>query len=171
MAAAKSLVLLVPAFALLAGCEPAPYHPGSAVSTAPPPPALAGALGAPVATTIAPPLAGSTVPPSVPVRMSSADIAATFSNNTAQGVTANGLPYAAYFAVNGQERFREGAFNDAGTWRVLPDGRFCSALVQLSSNIEQCYLMYRSANGVTFQQPDGVTVGTITVVPGNPLSL
>ena len=170
-AASKSVVLLLPALAVLAACEPAPYHPSHAVSA--PPPAMAGALGAPLAPSATTALAGSTVPPApaTPERMSATDIAATLSNNTAEGVTANGLGYAAYFAANGEERFRQGAFNDAGTWRVRPDGELCSAMVQLNGNVEQCYLMYRSGNVVTFQRPDGVTVGSVTVVPGNPLSL
>lgn len=170
----KPLALLLPALALLAACEPAPYHPGEAASLPPPPPALPGALGVPVAGTEVP-YSGGTVPPVVvptaPMRLSATDIAATLSNNTAQGVSSNGRAYAAYFSPDGRERFREGAFTDVGSWRVLPDGQFCSTLVQVSANAEQCYVMYRSGNTITYQRPDGVTIGTVTVVPGNPQGL
>jgi hypothetical protein len=176
-AASKSLMLLLPALALLAACEPAPYHPAQAVSVSPAPPALPGALGAPIAPAATAPLSGGTVAPppavapNVPVRMSANDIVAILANNTAEGVTANGLPYAVYFAANGQQRFRAGDFADAGTWHVLPDGRFCSALVRTGGNVEQCYVMYRTGNAITFQRPDGVTIGNVTVVGGNPQGL
>ena len=172
----KSLLLMMlPVLALVAACEPAPYHPGEAVSAAPPPPALPGALGVPVAGDTAMPYSGGTVAPGIapatPMRLSATDIAATLANNTAEGVSSNGLAYAAYFSPEGRERFREGTFSDVGTWRVLPDGRFCSTLVRVSGNVEQCYVMYRSGNAVTYQRPDGVTIGTVTVVPGNPQGL
>ena len=178
-AASNSVIMLLPVLALLAACEPAPYHPADTVAAVPPTtavqlaPALTGALGAPLSPGATVPLAGSSVPvvPGTPLRMTASEVAATFTNNTAQGVTADGLSYAAYFAPTGQERFRQGAFADIGTWRVLPDGRFCTALVQLSGNIEQCYIMYRNGNNVTFQRADGVTVGSVSVVAGDPLNL
>lgn len=177
MSALSKSLMLLPALALLAACEPAPYHPTQAVSVSPTPPALPGALGAPIAPAATAPLSGGTVAPppgvapNVPVRMSANDIVAMLANNTAEGVTTNGLPYAVYFAANGQQRFREGNFTDAGTWHVLPDGRFCSALVRVGSNVEQCYVMYRTGNVITFQRPDGVTVGNVNVVGGNPQGL
>lgn len=172
MPAASKLLLLVPALALLAACESAPYHPGHAVSAAPPPPPnLTGALGAPLAPAVTMPMAGSTVPPGTPMRLSATEISTMLANNTAQGVTTDGQPYAAFFSADGQERFREGNFADAGSWRVLPDGRFCSLLPRLSGNAEECYIMYRSGNAITFQRPDGLTVGSVNVVPGNPLGI
>jgi hypothetical protein len=158
---------IVPVLALLAACAPAPYQPQTTESA--PPPDLTGALGAPVTTAAAPPMSGSSlaVLPATPVRMSAPEIAATLTNNTAQGYAANGLPYAAYFDASGQERFREGNFSDAGTWRVLADGRLCSSLVQLGGNVEQCYIIYRKGATLTFQQPDGVTLGSVTVVAGS----
>ena len=171
----KSILMPLPMLALLAACDPSPYHPGHAVTSAhEAPPALPGALGVPVvvAPTSAPLLSGSTVPPAaypaVPVRMSANEIAATFANNTATGVTTNGLPYAAYFVADGTERFREGTFVDYGSWRVLPDGRLCTALTQLNGNVEECYIMNRAGNTIIFQRSDGVTVGNVTIVLGNP---
>jgi hypothetical protein len=175
MSAAWRLPLLS-ALVLLAACEAAPYHPGHAVSAAPPPPPppnLTGAIGAPLAPAATMPLAGSSVPvvPGAPMRLSATEIADAFTNNTAQGVTANGLPYAAYFAADGQERFRAGSYNDVGTWRVLPDGRLCTELSQVGQGAEQCYIMYRSGNTISFQRPDGITVGSVNIVDGDPLSL
>jgi len=173
-------VILLPALALAAACASSQTHVAPAATSSPPP--LTGALGAPIApaplptdATRAPlPLSGgSTAPapvamPGAPTRMSAAEIAAALSNNTAQGITTEGASYALYFVGDGQERFRQGGFSDVGTWRVLPDGRFCSTLVRVSSDNQQCYIMYRSGQNITFQRPDGVTVGSVTVVPGNP---
>jgi hypothetical protein len=176
MRAATKSLMSASVLALVAACNPHPYsHDTYATAAPPPPPALPGALGVPLAPGQIAPLSGSTVPPGVapttPIRMSATDIGSTLVNNTAEGVTTNGLPYAAYFTPDGHERFREGNFTDIGTWRVTPDGRFCSALVQLSANTEECYVMYRVGNNVTFQRPNGTTVGNVTVVPGNPQGL
>ena len=171
--ALRPIATILPALALLAACVPAPYQSGSGyqpdTTASAPPPDLSGALGAPVTAPLAPPLSGGSVPilPATPVRMSAPEIAATLANNTAQGYAANGLPYAVYFDAGGQERFREGTFSDAGTWRVLADGRFCSSLARLSGNVEQCYVLYRSGASVTFQRPNGVTLGSVTIVAGN----
>jgi hypothetical protein len=172
--ALKPVATIVPVLALLAACAPAPYRSGdtyqpSSTASPPPPPDLTGALGAPAASPPAPPLSGGSVAvlPGTPVRMSAPEIVATFTNNTAQGYAANGLPYAAYFDASGQERFHEGTFSDNGTWRVLPDGRLCSALTQINGNTEQCSVMHRRGPTVTFQRPDGVTLGSVTVVAGN----
>jgi hypothetical protein len=178
----RSLMLL-PALALLAACASPETRVAPAATSSPPsPPPLTGALGAPIAPAPLPPDAtktpmplsgGTTAPapvamPGAPNRLSAGEIAAALSNNTAQGLTTDGAPYSLYFSGDGQERFRQGDFSDAGTWRVLPDGRFCSALVRVSNDNQQCYIMYRSGQTITFQRPDGVTVGNVTVVPGNP---
>jgi len=176
MSASKLMPLALPALALLAACATAPYPPAQTVAVVappPPPPSLTGALGAPLAPATTTALSGSSVPvtPGAPMRMSAAEISTAFADNTAQGTTANGLPYAIFFTPDGTERFRQGDFTDIGTWRVLPDGRFCSSLTRLSGNAEECYVMYRSANTITFERRDGVSVGSINLLPGNPLSL
>jgi hypothetical protein len=178
----RSLMLL-PALALLAACASPDQPPPPAASSVPPaPPPLIGALGAPIAPAPLPtdaqgnplPLSGGTIAPApvampgAPARLSANEIAATLSNNTAEGLTTDGARYSLYLSGDGQERFRQGAFTDVGTWRVLPDGRFCSSLVRVSNNDQQCYIMYRSGQNITFERPDGVTVGNVTVVPGNP---
>jgi hypothetical protein len=177
---AKALAVLLPAIALLTGCySSSSYPPRSTVVEVPPsktvvvaPPALPGALGASATTATSPPLSGSSVPvSSPPVRLSASEVSATLAGNTAQGVSANGLPYATYFAPGGRERFREGEFTDYGTWYVLTDGRLCSTLTRLSGGTQECYVMYRSGNMLTFDQPDGVPVGSVTVTAGNTLSL
>ena len=175
-AVTKSLAVLLPALALLGACTSTTYRtPSDTVIVTPPPaPVLTGALGAPAGPTIVPPMSGSTVPPiapTMPMRLSAAEISATLAGNTAQGVAADGRPYAAYFSPGGVERFRQGEFADYGSWRVLPDGRFCSTLARLSHAGQECYVMYRAGNTLTFDRPDGVAVGSVTVVAGNPLNL
>jgi hypothetical protein len=173
--ALQPVATIVPVLAQLAACPPAPYRsgdtdqPSSTASAPPPPPDLTGALGAPAASPPAPPLSGGSVAdlPGTPVRMLAPEIVATFTNNTAQAYAANGLPYTAYFDASDEERFHEGTFSDNGTWPVLPDGRLCSALTQINGNIEQCSVMYRRGPTVTFQRPDGVTLGSATVAAGN----
>jgi hypothetical protein len=172
-------LMLLPALAL-AACASPETRVAPAASSVPPP--LTGALGAPIApqplpttatSTPMPLSGGSTAPapvamPGAPTRMSAAEIAAALSNNTAEGMTTEGASYALYFVGDGQERFRQGGFTDTGTWRVLPDGRFCSSLARVSSDNQQCYIMYRNGQTITFQRPDGVTIGNVTVLPGNP---
>jgi hypothetical protein len=182
-----SRVLLLSALALLAACASherrvATPAAGSAPSAQPAPPPLTGALGAPIAP-IPPSLkaneglsGGSTAPapvamPGKPVRMSANEITAALSNNSVRGVTTEGKPYTIYFAGNGHESFEQASFRDSGTWRVMPDGRLCSTLARVSDDTQQCYVMYRSGSRLTFESPEGVTVGDVTVVPGNPESL
>ena len=172
----KPVVLLLP-FLALAACSSSP--PPTVVATQPPPPPpppmLNGALGAPIAPAV--PLAGSTTPPGpvampgVPERMSATEISTALVNNTAEGVTTNGLPYSIYFTADGRERFKQGNYRDTGTWHVLPDGRFCSSLAQVSDGNNECYYMYRNGSTLTFERPDGVTVGNLTVVAGDPQAL
>jgi hypothetical protein len=109
--------------------------------------------------------------PSVPMRMSANEIVGAMANNTASGAAANGAPYYAYFSANGEERFREGNFNDTGAWRVLADGRLCTQLPRVNNNAEQCYVLYRSGSLVTFQYLDGSQAGNFTLLAGNPQSL
>jgi hypothetical protein len=161
---------MLPLLALLAACDRVPYHGGHAVSAVPPD--ITGSLGAPVAMAPAPdpPLSGSTVPPPLPMRMSAPELARTFADNTAKGISSSGIPYAAYFAGDGSERFRAGSVMDVGRWRVSADDRLCTSLATLGSG-ESCYMMYRSGSTITFGAPDGTAIGSVTVVSGNPMSL
>jgi hypothetical protein len=183
----SSRLLLLPALALLAACTSREARVAtSSASSAPPAPSspvLTGALGAPIAPL--PPAAGAnggrqfsgtTSPapvamPGAPTRMSANEITAALSNNTAEGVTTEGLPYEIYFSGDGHERFRQANFADNGTWRVLPDGRLCTSLARVSDDTQQCYVMYKKGETITFESPEGVTVGNMTVVPGNPKRL
>jgi hypothetical protein len=181
----SSKLLLLPALALLAACAShetrvaTPTTP-AATSVPPSPPPLTGALGAPIApvpqSIDGTQFSGSTAPapvamPGAPTRMSANEITAALSNNTAEGVTTEGLPYTIYFSGDGHERFRQAGFGDNGTWRVMPDGRLCSSLARVSDGTQQCYIMYKNGETLTFESPEGVTVGNVTMVPGNPRQL
>ena len=184
----SSKLLLLPALALLAACASretrvATPAASSVPRASPSSPRLTGALGAPIAPL--PPTArasdgtqfsGTTSPapvamPGAPTRMSANEITSALSNNTASGVTTEGLPYEIYFSGDGKERFRQANFADNGTWRVLPDGRLCTSLARVSDDTQQCYVLYKSGQTVTFESPEGVTVGNVTLIPGNPKRL
>src|SRR6185312_5762674 len=143
----SSKLLLLPAVALLAACASHEARETTPTARSQPPsrssPVLTGALGAPIApmpsagATGGTQFSGSTTPapvamPGAPTRMSANEITAALSNNTAEGVTTEGLPYEIYFSGDGQERFRQANFADNGTWRVLPDGRLCTSLARVS---------------------------------------
>ncbi|HEX6841424.1 MAG TPA: hypothetical protein VF113_07840 [Stellaceae bacterium] len=182
----SSKLLLLPALALLAACASRETQVRTPTASSAPPapssPTLTGALGAPIAS---PPSAGAnggtqfsgtTTPapvamPGAPTRMSANEITAALSNNTAEGVTTEGLPYEIYFSGDGQERFHQANFADNGTWRVLPDGRLCTSLSRVSDDTQQCYVMYKKGQTISFDSPEGVTVGNVTMVPGNPKRL
>jgi hypothetical protein len=170
LCASRATLAILPLLALLAACGSASHREGHAVSA--PPPDLSGALGGPVAAAPAGVLvSGSTLPLApLPERMSAPELAATFANNTAEGMSATGAPYAAFFGGDGSERFRAGSFATVGRWRVLADGRFCTRLAALGSG-ESCYVMYRNGTTLTFAAPDGAALGSVTVVAGNPMSL
>jgi hypothetical protein len=132
---------------------------------------VAGAFGAPP---LAAPLSGSSIaPPPVPAPvpprlLTPSETMAALTGNTAMGVTAAGDPYALYFTADGRERYRQGAFTDIGTWRVLPDGEFCMRLSQVSGNAEECYVLSQFGNMMLFQRPNGLDQGSLRILPGNP---
>src|ERR1700747_2184627 len=100
--------------------------------------------------------------------MSSADVKSLLVNNTATGVARNGETYYAWFGPSGQIHYEQGAARDTGTWRILRDGSVCSLMTRRQDKGEQCYSLYRSGNVLTFDQPDGTTVGSFSVLAGNP---
>jgi hypothetical protein len=173
-ARAKFTAGMLPLAALLAACNPSPYSAPVTNNPPPPPPPVAGAFGAPVTT--APPLSGSTTPPTVaspsaPMRLSASEIQSLLANNTAVGTNATGIPYAVYFSPDGRARFHEAGLYDTGTWRVMPDGRLCSRLPTVNANSEQCYILSQSGDTTLFQPPGGGAVGSFRVVAGDPQNL
>ena len=169
-AASKATLAVLPLLALLAACGAGPDQEGRAVSAGP---ALSGVLGAPVGVVPAgAPASGSTLPGApLPAPMSAPEIATTFANNTAEGVSSTGAPYAAYFLADGAERFLSGSFRDYGHWRVLGDGHLCTSLLSLSHGEEVCYVMYRNGTTITFAASDGTAIGSFAIVAGDPMHL
>jgi hypothetical protein len=131
----------------------------------------------PVASTpvvpVAPGAGTSATPLAAPARIAPNEVATLVAGNTATGIATDGQPYYAWFAPGGQLRFRQGTFMDAGTWRVGPDGRFCTAMTKTNAGMEECYYLYRTntATAVRFDRLDGTTAGTFSVLPGNPQAL
>jgi len=158
LAPLKALFLALPALVLLAGCEQdsmtQPTSAAAPVGSSAPPAGISG-------TTVAP----------GPTRMTSAEIKSTLANNTATGVARNGQTYYAYFGPTGQVRFQQDDIRDTGTWRILPDGLFCSQMTRINDGAEQCYTLYRNGQVMTFDRPDGTPIGSFTALAGNPRDL
>jgi hypothetical protein len=131
----------------------------------------------PVASTpvvpVAPGVGTSAMPLAAPGRITPSEIGNLVAGNTVTGVAANGQPYYDWFAPGGQLRFRQGTFVDTGTWRVGPDGRFCTSMSKINGGMEECYYLYRTTTptSVRFDRLDGTTAGTFSVLPGNPQAL
>jgi hypothetical protein len=163
--------------ALLAGCTGA----ASRTDTIPPstapavaPPSTAPIATPPVAANPVVPGSGTTVTPGVPgTRIDQNETASLIAGNTTTGIAADGQPYYAWFGPGGQVRFRQGSFVDTGSWRVGPDGRFCTTMTKTNGGAEECYYLYRtnSAAAIRFDRLDGATLGTFSVLPGNPQAL
>jgi hypothetical protein len=106
----------------------------------------------------------------LPPRLSNGEIMTLLAGNTANGIASNGQPYYVYFSRDGRLRFREGDFNDSGSWRVTTDNQLCSAMTRTNVGVEQCYSLYRDGTNVSFER-NGTRVGSFTVLSGDPLNL
>jgi hypothetical protein len=107
----------------------------------------------------------------LPARLSNAEVSMLLAGNTANGIASNGQPYYLYFMQDGRVRFREGDFNDSGSWRVSPDGMLCTSMTKTNVGVQQCYQLYRDGTNVSFTRPDGARVGGFTVLAGDPQNL
>lgn len=174
----RMLLFLAPALGALAGCGMFAHSE----NRAPPPIAAAPAAtinGAMIAPSPpAPPMpvySGSSLPlapaQGAGLRLSASETLALLANNTAVGLTDSGVPYMVYFDNSGAAHFREDTLADTGTWRVLPDGEMCSQLPSISHGAETCYALARYGDVILYQRPDGVALGSIRVVAGNPQNL
>ena len=54
---------------------------------------------------------------------------------------------------------------------VLPDGQLCTQMARLNNGEDQCYTIYREGQVLTYDRPDGVRIGTFSVISGNPQNL
>ena len=120
----------------------------------------------------APPLT-SALPPSAPTSapLSSAQDQALVSGNTVSGTAENGQPYFAFFSPTGTIHFRQGSFEDNGTWHPSADGRLCTLYRQVGGGAEHCYAFYQIGPQVVFYEPSGQYGGAFTVLSGNPQDL
>jgi hypothetical protein len=180
-----ALAFALAAAAGLAACSSADKEPATTLPAVPPgppaaeakPPVLPVVPGAVVTAPIVPiprnsGIAGtSATPVSALGKLSAADLQKMVAGNTAIGVAANGQEYWAYFDAAGTLKFRQGAFRDAGKWRVADDGQLCSTLEKINAGVEQCYTLYRNGNAVLFERPAGNPVGSFTLKPGDAYNL
>lgn len=120
---------------------------------------------APIQTASMRPVAG------LPARLSNGEVATLLAGNTASGIASNGQTYYLYFMQDGRVRFREGDFNDAGSWRVSADGLLCTSMTKTNVGVQQCYSLYRDGTNVAFTRPDGAKVGSFTVLAGDSQNL
>jgi len=107
----------------------------------------------------------------LPARLNSGEVSMLLAGNTASGIASNGQPYYLYFMQDGRVRFREGDFNDAGSWRVSADGLLCTSMTKTNVGVQQCYSLYRDGTNVSFSRPDGARIGSFTVLAGDPQNL
>jgi hypothetical protein len=119
----------------------------------------------------APGAIAGTSTPGGPTKMTPTEIQSMLANNTATGVSRSGSAYYAWFSPSGQVRFVEGEVRDTGTWRILPDGQLCTQMARLNAGQDQCYSIYREGQVLTYDRPDGTTIGTFSVLSGNPQNL
>ncbi len=105
------------------------------------------------------------------LRLTASEALALLADNTAIGLTDAGVPYMVYFSNDGAAHFREDTLADTGTWRVLPDGQVCSELPSISHGAETCFALARYGDVILYQRPDGLALGSIRVVAGNPQNL
>jgi hypothetical protein len=155
----RPVILALPALAL-AACYSAP--PRTVTVQAPP---------SPVVVAPAPVYSGSSYAPRAPVPLTASAAQQLLANNTAVGLTDDGTPFDVYFGANGAARFRLRAVADGGTWRVLPDGTLCSPLSRVAQSADSCYTLSQDGDVILYRRPDGVAMGSIRVVTGNPRDL
>ena len=176
-----TLVSLSAALLLGACSSSPPPQPVVAAPPPPPPPAVTGSLIAPQIAAVAPVYSGSrpvysgssAAPVLVPgaMRLSASDAMGLLTNNTAVGLTDNGVPYEIYFGSNGVVRFRETNTVEGGTWRLLPDGQVCSQLPSIAHGAENCYVLSRYGNVILYGPANGPAIGSVRVVAGNPQAI
>ncbi len=155
----RLLLFLLPAITALGGCGLLGHHGDTAPGT----PVYSGSSVAPSA---APGAMASTGP-----RLSASEAFALLANNTVVGLTDAGTTYMVYFGNNGAVHFRENTIADTGSWRVLPNGEVCSELPSLSRGAETCFVLARYDDVILYQRPDGLALGSIRVIAGNPQNL
>jgi hypothetical protein len=109
---------------------------------------------------------GSTVA-LTPARLTGLEVRNLIAGNTASGTTRNGTPYWLKFQSGGTVAYHEGDYGTTGSWRVASDS-LCSAFPHINNGVEECYTLYRTADGTNFvyERPDGHAIGSFTVSPG-----
>jgi hypothetical protein len=159
----RPLIFALPALAL-ASCYSAP--PRTVTVQAPPPPVIVAAPPVYSGSSVAPAISG------VPVRLTATAAQQLLADNTAVGLTDDGTPFDVYFGGDGTARFRMRAVADGGTWRILPDGTLCSPLSRVAQGgADSCYTLSQDGDVILYHRPDGVALGSIRVVTGNPRNL
>jgi hypothetical protein len=168
---------------LLGGCgsnlpESSAPPPAQAALTPPPPTVVTAPPGSTVITEPAAPGTATQGPGAVviihgagtstPPRLDARDIDALVRGNTASGTTSAGAPYYMHFERGGTILYREGAnFSATGTWRTEPDGYLCTRFGNINAGAEDCYTLYRNAEGTyTYSSVSGRPIGSFTISPG-----
>ena len=97
---------------------------------------LAAALLAAVA------LCACTPPAPSGQKLDAADLAKVMPNATAIGRSDEGEEFMSYNAAGGKFRIKKSDVDDAGTYRITEDGRFCLKFTQAFRGGEYCYTVY-----------------------------
>lgn len=88
---------------------------------------------------------------------------------TAWGHSTNGSKFVAYTAPNGTTVVKSGTFVDHGVWQIAPGGKWCLKWQKIRNGVETCLTQYVNGKDIYNVFPNGTLDSVVTrVVPGNP---
>jgi len=126
---------------------------------------------APVVAAIPGPAIAMTTAAVVPARLTAGELRDVITGNTMSGVARNGRQFYSWFNPDGRLSFRQDEFRDKGEWSISSDGQLCSRLTKTNAGVADCYAFYRNGTYFNVARPDGTTISTIAILPGDPRNL
>jgi len=101
-------------------------------------------------------------------QLSADEVRSTFVGMTSYGTVGDGKNFVAYLAPDGTIKARDGDKQDAGRYRIDPNGELCIHYQDQQQPEDVCQTLWRG-NGKYYSTLDGARPGAIitTVRPGN----
>ena len=100
------------------------------------------------------------------VRLTADQIRLQLIDHTISGVT-GGMQFDLYTAPDGTQKLKMTNFTDAGTWRIIADGRWCRTWRVALGGKEDCFTVYKSGE-TYYSVTEGAVRSVYTARPGNP---